>query len=300
MTKAERASLVALPVAVLVGAGVAWAGSQGGGTVWGDGGEAGGVPVFALAVGLAFLIQWVAFIPAYLLQTESFYDLTGSLTYVTVTALAVALSPDVDARSILLLALVVIWAARLGSFLVRRIRKAGKDERFDAIKPSFVRFLSAWTLQGLWVSLTLAAALAAITTTVREDLAVVTVLGVLVWAIGFGLEATADLQKNRFRADPANRGRFIRTGLWAWSRHPNYFGEIVLWVGVAIVAVPVLQGWQWVTLISPLFVTLLLTRVSGVPPLERRADEKWGGQPDYEAYKASTPVLVPRPRRGAV
>jgi len=288
MTKAERASLIAIPAAVLVGAGVAWAGSQGGG-------EAGGVPVFALAVGLAFLVQWIAFIPAYLLQTERFYDLTGSLTYVTVTALAVLLGPEVDARSVLLLALVVIWAARLGSFLVRRIRKAGKDERFDAIKPSFVRFLSAWTLQGLWVSLTLAAALAAVTTTVREGLAVVTVLGVLVWAAGFGIEATADLQKSRFRADAANRGSFISTGLWAWSRHPNYFGEIVLWIGVAIIAVPVLRGWQWVTLISPVFVALLLTRVSGVPPLEKRADAKWGGQPDYEAYKASTPVLVPRP-----
>ena len=288
MTKAERASLIAIPVAVLVGAGVAWAGSQGGG-------EAGGVPVFALAVGLAFLIQWLAFVPAYLLQTERFYDLTGSLTYVTVTALAVLLSPEVDARSVLLLVLVVIWAARLGSFLVRRIRKAGKDERFDAIKPSFVRFLSAWTLQGLWVSLTLAAALAAVTTTVREELAVVTVLGVLVWAAGFGIEATADLQKSRFRADPANRGRFISTGLWAWSRHPNYFGEIVLWIGVAIIAVPVLRGWEWVTLISPVFVALLLTRVSGVPPLEKRADAKWGGRPDYEAYKAGTPVLVPRP-----
>jgi len=292
MTKAERSSLVALPVAVLVGAGAAWAGSQGGG-------EAGDVPVFALAVGLAFFVQWVAFVPAYLLQTERFYDLTGSLTYVTVTALAVALGPAIDARSVLLLVLVVIWAARLGSFLVRRIRKAGKDERFDAIKPSFVRFLAAWTLQGLWVSLTLAAALAAITTTMREGLAVVTVLGVLVWVTGFTLEATADLQKSRFRADAANRGRFISTGLWAWSRHPNYFGEIVLWVGVAIIAVPVLRGWQWVTLISPLFVTLLLTRVSGVPPLERRAEAKWGGQPDYEAYKASTPVLVPRPPRGA-
>jgi steroid 5-alpha reductase family enzyme len=299
MTKAERASLVAIPIAVLVGAGVAWAGSRGGGTVGGGSDGEGGIPVFALAVGLAFLIQWAAFVPAYLLQTERFYDLTGSLTYVTVTALAVALSPAVDARSVLLLVLVVVWAARLGTFLVRRIRRAGRDERFDAIKPSFVRFLSAWTLQGLWVSLTLAAALAAITTELREELAVVTVLGVLVWVAGFALEATADWQKSRFRADPANKGRFIRSGLWAWSRHPNYFGEIVLWVGVAIVAVPVLRGWQWVTLISPVFVTLLLTRVSGVPLLEKKADATWGGQPDYEAYKAGTPVLLPRPPRGA-
>ncbi|HSL96809.1 MAG TPA: DUF1295 domain-containing protein [Thermoleophilia bacterium] len=292
MEKSDLKALAVFPIVVLIGAGVAAAGSQGGG-------EVGGVPVYALAVALAFVIQWLAFVPAFVLQDEGFYDLTGSLTYISVTILAVALSPEVDGRSILLLVLVVIWAGRLGTYLFRRIRKAGKDERFDRIKPSFVRFLNAWTLQGLWVSLTLAAALAAITTTTREAIGVVTVLGALVWVAGFGIEATADRQKSRFRADSANKGRFISSGLWAWSRHPNYFGEIVLWVGVAIVAVPVLQGWQWVTLISPVFVTFLLTRVSGVPLLEKRADEKWGGQEDYEAYKARTPVLVPRPPRRA-
>jgi len=292
MNKADRAALVALLMVVLVGAGVAVAGSQGGAS-------AGGVPVFAVAVGLAFLIQWLTFVPAYLLQSERFYDLTGGLTYITVTTLAVLLAPELDGRSLLLLALVVIWASRLGSYLFRRIRKAGRDERFDEIKPSFFRFLNAWTLQGLWVSLTLAAALAAITTTVRKDLGIVELIGLLVWAGGFVVEAAADRQKSRFRADPANRGRFISTGLWAWSRHPNYFGEIVLWVGVALIAVPVLRGWQWVTLLSPVFVAFLLTRVSGVPPLEKRADEKWGGQDDYEAYKARTPVLAPRPPRAA-
>ena len=120
-------------------------------------------------------------------------------------------------------------------------------------------------------------------------------VGGLTWAIGFGIEVVADRQKSVFREEPANAGRFISSGLWAWSRHPNYFGEIVLWIGVAVICLPVLRGWQWVTLISPFFVTLLLTRVSGVPMLEKRADEKWGGQEDYEAYKERTPVLIPRP-----
>ena len=288
MKKADRNALFGVILSVLVGAGVAWAGSQGGATAM-------GIPVFVLAVGAAFVIQWLVFIPSYLLRNESFYDLTGSITYISVTVGALLLSPKVDGRSLLLLALVVIWAARLGTFLFRRIRKAGKDARFDELKTSFSRFLLTWTMQGLWVSLTLAAALAAITTTTRKGLDVFALIGFLVWALGFTFEVVADAQKSRFRADPANKGKFIHTGLWAWSRHPNYFGEIVLWIGVAIIALPVLQGWQWVTLISPVFVTLLITRVSGVPMLEKRADEKWGGQEDYEAYKERTPVLIPWP-----
>jgi steroid 5-alpha reductase family enzyme len=290
MKNSNLKGLITFVVVLLIAAGVAWAGSQGGAS-------ASGIPIFALAVGLAFLIQWVAFVPAYLQQTEKFFDLTGSLTYIIVTLVAVLVSPVVDGRSILLLVLVVVWAGRLGTFLVRRIHKAGKDARFDEIKPSFLRFLNTWTLQGLWVTLTLAAALAAITTTTRKGLDLFALVGFLVWAFGFTVEATADAQKNRFRADPQNRNKFIKTGLWAWSRHPNYFGEIVLWIGVAIIALPVLRGWQWVTLISPLFVAVLITRISGVPLLEKRADEKWGGQADYEAYKKRTPVLIPRPPR---
>ncbi|NIM93919.1 MAG: DUF1295 domain-containing protein [Anaerolineales bacterium] len=287
MSKADRNGLITFIIVILIGLGVAVAGSQGGATI-------SGIPIYALMVGLAFLIQWVAFIPAYLLQTEKFYDLTGSITYISVTIIAVLLSPVVDGRSILLLVLVVIWAARLGTFLFRRIQKEGKDARFDDIKPSFIRFLNAWTIQGLWVTLTLAAALAAITTNTRKELGLFALIGFLIWVFGFAFEVVADYQKSRFRRDLENRGKFIQTGLWSRSRHPNYFGEIVLWIGVAIIAIPVLQGWQWVTLISPVFVALLITRVSGVPMLEKRADEKWGGQEDYEAYKERTPVLIPR------
>jgi steroid 5-alpha reductase family enzyme len=200
----------------------------------------------------------------------------------------------VDGRAILVWALVVIWAVRLGTFLFSRIKKAGKDDRFDTIKPSFIRFLNVWTIQGLWVTFTMAAALVTITTANRKELDLFALIGFLVWVFGFTMEIVADYQKSRFNTNPNNKGKFIQTGLWSRSRHPNYFGEIVLWIGVMIIALPVLQGWQWVALISPVFVTLLLTRVSGIPLLEKKADQKWGGQTDYEAYKKGTPVLIPR------
>ena len=288
MKEADRTALISLPIVILVGLSLAWAGSQRGTVVF-------GVPLFAGLLGLAFLIQWVVFIPAFLGQSERFFDLTGSFTYIVVISLAVRLSPVVDGRSLLLLALVAIWALRLGSFLFRRVHQTGKDGRFDNLKPYFLRFLNTWTLQGLWVSFTLAAALAAVTTSSRKDLDLFALVGLLIWAFGFTIEVVADAQKNQFRENPENAGRYIHTGLWAWSRHPNYFGEIVLWIGVAVIALPVLRGWQWVTLISPVFVTLLLTRISGVPMLERRADRRWGGQEDYDAYKARTSVLIPLP-----
>jgi len=287
MKTTDSNALIAFPILILIGFLVALAGSQSGALVF-------GVPLFAVSVGLAFLIQWLAFIPAYLMQTEKFFDLTGSLTYISVIIVAFIFSKAFDGRSILLLAVVVIWAIRLGTFLFSRIKKAGKDDRFDEIKPSFIRFLNVWTIQGLWVTFTMATALVAITTSTRKELDIFAVIGFLVWVFGFAFEVVADTQKSRFNANPDNKGKFIQTGLWSRSRHPNYFGEIVLWVGVAIIALPVLQGWQWVAMISPVFVTLLLTRVSGVPLLENKADKKWGGQEDYESYKKNTPVLIPR------
>lgn len=287
MKRTDRNALITFPILILIGFIVAFAGSQGGT-------EFGGIPIFALMVGFAFLLQWVVFIPAYIFQTEKYFDLTGSITYISVITLALFLSSNMDARAILLFSLVVIWAFRLGTFLFNRIQKSGKDDRFDKIKPFFIRFLNVWTIQGLWVTFTIAAALVAITTTIRKELDLFAIMGFLIWAIGFTIEVVADFQKSRFNGNLQNKGKFIKTGLWSRSRHPNYFGEIMLWVGVSVIALPILQGWQWVALISPIFVTLLLTRVSGVPLLESKADKKWGGQEDYEAYKKRTPVLIPR------
>ena len=275
-------------IAIVIGALISWAGSDGGD-------QFGYLPVFMLCGALAFGVNWAAFIPASIKQTEKFYDLTGGITYITVTVLAVLVSSPLDLRSALVAGMVLFWSIRLASFLFMRISRDGKDGRFDEIKNRPARFFLAWTLQGLWVLLTAACALAVITGGSREPLGIIGYVGIAVWTVGILIEIVSDSQKSAFRKNPDNKGRFISTGLWAWSRHPNYFGEIMLWTGMAIIAIPVLQGWQWATLISPVFVIFLLTKVSGVPMLENAADERWGGQADYEEYKRNTPVLVMKP-----
>jgi steroid 5-alpha reductase family enzyme len=291
MSDRDRNSLLGILGSVVAGGLVVAAGSAGSATV-------GSVAVYAVCGALAFLINWAVFVPSALAKTERYYDLTGSATYVTVVVVALALSGDLDARAWIVGAMLIVWAVRLGSFLFRRIRRDGRDGRFDTIKTDPLRFFMTWTLQGLWVLLTLAAALAIITGVERRPIDWVAIVGVVVWITGFTTEVVADRQKAAFKRDPANEGRFITSGLWAWSRHPNYFGEIVLWTGVAIMALPVLSGWRWVTLISPVFVTLLLTRVSGIPMLEARAEKRWGDEEAFRDYTRNTPVLVPRPPRG--
>jgi steroid 5-alpha reductase family enzyme len=286
--RTDKQISIGIVIAIVVGSLVSWAGSDGGDRL-------GALPVFALCGALAFAVNWAAFIPAAIKQTEHYYDLTGGITYITVTVVAVLLSSPLDLRSAIVAAMVLFWSIRLASFLFLRISRAGKDSRFDDIKTRPLHFLLTWTLQGLWVLLTAACALAIITGGNREPLGVIGYVGIAVWTVGIVIEIVADRQKSAFRANPANKGSFIDTGLWAWSRHPNYFGEIVLWTGMAIIATPVLEGWQWATLISPIFVAFLLTKVSGIPMLEKSADERWSGQDDYEAYKRNTPMLFMKP-----
>ena len=191
--------------------------------------------------------------------------------------------------------MVGLWTTRLGWSLVKRIRQDQSDRRFDALKPDFAKFLMAWTLQGFWVFLTLAWPLAAMTGTQNAPMDRLGWTGVAIWTAGFLIEIVADQQKRKFRAIPEHHGRFITQGLWAWSRHPNYLGEITLWLGIAMLAFAELSSWQLATLISPFFVFVLLTRVRGVPLLESHADAKWGHEPAYQSYKERTPTLFPRP-----
>lgn len=259
------------------------------------GAQIGVLPVFTLCAIVAFSINWMAFIPAIISQTEKYYDLTGSLTYLSVIGTALWLSPLLDTRAILVALMVCVWAVRLGAFLFLRIKRDGKDDRFDQIKTDPLRFFLTWTLQGLWVVLTAACALAIITGPNQHSMGVVGWIGFAIWVFGFSIEVIADNQKSNFKRNSENKGAFITSGLWSWSRHPNYFGEMVLWAGVAVMATPVFVGWQWLCLISPLFVYVLIAHVSGVNHLEAKADRKWGDDPIYKAYKRKTSILLLRP-----
>ena len=244
---------------------------------------------------LAFLIQWIAFIPAYVFQTEKFYDLTGSLTYLSVVWYSLYLSSNgftnINTANITVVVFISLWAVRLGSFLFMRIHKDGEDKRFRTIKPSATQFFMTWTLQGLWVSLCSMCALTAISSDTGVVINTLFYIGLGLFVIGFSTEVIADNQKSKFRSLPENRDKFITTGLWAKSRHPNYFGEIVLWTGIAVMSFSSLGGWQYLTLISPIFTYILLVYVSGVRMLEARADKKWGENEAYITYKSSTPIL---------
>ena len=248
---------------------------------------------FKFLISLAVLIQFAIFLPSFLFQTEKFYDLTGSLTFISISSIAYFSVDNPTTIDTILYLYVIVWAGRLGIFLFRRINKDGKDERFDKAKKQFFWFLQYWMGQAAWVVFTAGASILAILSPVEAKLETVVFIGIFLWWSGFLIEVIADYQKRKFRETSDPKTNFISTGLWARSRHPNYFGEITLWVGMAVISLSSLSGIEYVTaIVSPFFVYLLLVKLEGVPMLERIADERYGELSDYQEYKANTPVLM--------
>ena len=246
------------------------------------------------AVLLSFLIHWILFIPAYILKTEKFFDLSGSFTYISIMIYVVSMRDDFYSNigNIILASFILIWATRLGSFLFFRIKKAGEDRRFREIKTSFTRFFMTWTLSGMWVSLCSMCALTAISSSEGVIMNPLFYMGSLIFLLGFIVEVVADRQKTIFRKKINNQNKFINTGLWSYSRHPNYVGEITLWTGVSIISCSSLEGSQYVSLISPIFTYLLLVYVSGVRQLEESGLKRWGDLDSYKEYLKNTPTLI--------
>ena len=261
-----------------------------------------GIPSLIFCAIYSFGIHWIFFIHAYSYQTEHYFDATGSFTYISLSLILIINSINnysdngLNIYSLIIGSMVIIWAMRLGSFLFKRVKEVGQDIRFIEMKKDFFWFLMTWTLSGLWVFLTYAAGLLAMTSVSIENSFshyhyFCLILGSLFWVIGFLIEVISDHQKKVFRRNESNKGKFIKTGLWAWSRHPNYFGNILLWFGIFVFC----YGYDvplW-TIIGPLWTTFLLLFVSGIPLLEASADKKYGDDPEYLQYKSNTSVLVP-------
>ena len=248
-----------------------------------------GLPDVKNLILLIFSIQWICFIPAFIFQTEKFFDLMGSITYLTAIFTVLYITDTRNISDYIIVACIALWAIRLGSFLFMRIRKAGEDRRFRDIKPNFTRFFMTWTLQGMWVSMCLLCVLTAISSGIITNS--IFYIGVVIFTLGFIIEVIADYQKTVFRKNIGNKDKFISTGLWAYSRHPNYFGEILLWFGIAIMSFSSLNGLQYLTLISPIFVYILLVYISGIRILENNGYKKWGHLESYKEYLQNTPRL---------
>ena len=261
-----------------------------------------GFPLLIFCFLYSYIVHWIFFIHAYIFQTEHYFDATGSFTYISLSIILIFNSifnssfEGLNPYTYLIGIMVILWSLRLGMFLFKRVKDVGQDIRFLEMKKDFFWFFMTWTLSGLWVFLTYVAGLSAMTSiNLIENMSfyhfIFMLTGFLLWVVGFVIEILADNQKKIFRENPSNKGKFISSGLWAWSRHPNYFGEIILWLGIAIIAFPSMEGGEFLGLISPLFVYVLLTKISGIPMLEKSSDNKWGLEEDYIKYKKTTPIL---------
>jgi len=245
--------------------------------------------IWLLAVSI--FIQLILFVPAYRFKTDKLTDLSYSLTFILLAFIAF-LGSDAVLPKIILLLMVLVWGLRLGIFLFVRINKISKDSRFDEIRINFFKFLSFWIFQGITVFIVLLPTFFFFQG--KTTYSFLLSFGFLVWLTGLITEGFADRQKYIFINNPKNKGKWVDTGLWKYSRHPNYLGEILCWVGIYLYTFEAITTNQrLVGMLSPLTIIVLLLFVTGIPKLEEKADKKWGSNQRYQEYKKKTAALIP-------
>ena len=260
------------------------------------------IPIY-IPILISIGINLIFFALAVLIKTDVFTDITYSLAFILMAIFLFLLRKTLIPEQGILLIFVIIWALRLGSYLFTRILKTKVDHRFDDKRDNPVKFGIFWFLQAMTVWITMLPVYGLMAASPYEGPAVLQrlllIIGAVVWIAGFAIEAIADYQKYRFKNVPENAERFMNQGLWKYARHPNYFGEILVWWGITIIAVPFFQRWQFLSLTGPLFITLMLLFVSGVPVLEKSWEKKWGEDPEFQEYMEYTRLLVPWPQKPA-
>lgn len=233
---------------------------------------------------LSLGINIALFIPAFMFKTDKLTDMSYSVSFIVLVLVAL-FRTTTTLPSVIIGSLILLWALRLGTFLVIRIAAQKKDKRFDEIRDSLFSFFFFWVSQAVlvWVLL-FPFFFATVSSSTFFNIA-----GIALLLIGLVIETVADIQKFRHKKKSKN---FISTGLWKYSRHPNYFGEILFWIGVYLALLPTLSFVPAiVSVASPLAIIFILLFVTGVPPLEQHGRKKWGAA--YKEYQKKTSMLIP-------
>ncbi len=240
-------------------------------------------------------LQVIFFIYAAINKTDKVTDLSYGLTFLFAVIFSYYLQIDYSTPfRIILLLLISVWAIRLSIYLFIRILKTGKDKRFDGIREDFKRFASFWVLQAVSIFVILLPTTYILLSDFNTSLNFVSYIGLGISLLGIIIETVADYQKFVFKSKQENKGRWISSGLWKYSRHPNYLGEIMMWVGIFIYVSFYLNDLAILTIISPIYITYLLVGVSGIPTLEKEYEKRYVGNREYANYKEKTGKLFPK------
>ncbi|KAL4217606.1 hypothetical protein ACF0H5_022348 [Mactra antiquata] len=243
-------------------------------------------------------MQFTFFLIACSCKFDKVTDFAGGTNFVVLAVMTFLLAQTYSTRQILVTVCICVWGARLSGYLLYRIIKIGEDKRFDDKRNNCLAFAGFWTFQAFWVftvSLSVIFVNAPGSAMIRDYWTVMDIVGLCFFCIGLLCEAVSDQVKFMFRNNPENKGKWCDTGLWKVSRHPNYFGEILLWIGVFVISTSVLRDGQWAAVLSPVFIIAILLFLSGIPLLEKKADERYFKNEEYRRYKARTSVLIPLP-----
>jgi steroid 5-alpha reductase family enzyme len=250
------------------------------------------MPELALAFVISLVVNSIFFAIAALRKTDTVTDLSYGLTFALTAAALLALKGSWDPVRIGAGFFVVVWAIRLAAYLFGRILEMKVDHRFDGIRENPRRFAIFWSLQAASTTIIMLPAIAAIVLP-PPRISALHGAGCAVWLAGLLVESIADAQKRAWKR--SGRIGFTRSGLWSWSRHPNYFGEMLVWWGIWIFSLPSLDGMWQLAVLGPVYISLLLLFGTGVPPLEKSAEARYGNEPDYQEYKRRTSLIVPLP-----
>lgn len=242
---------------------------------------------------IIFFIQLGFFALASSFKTDKFTDLSYGLTFVIISFYLFFQHAVFSLFRLILVLMVFLWGLRLAVYLFIRILKTKKDYRFDGIRENFLKFAQFWFFQALAIFIISLPFIVILNSVKKDSFNFLTFLGFALWFLGLSLETVADYQKFVFKNKPENKDKWIDTGLWSLARYPNYFGEMLCWWGIFIYCLPLFSFLEYLTIISPLFITFILIKVSGIPLLEKRYMRKYGQNPQYLAYKKNTNLLIP-------